>query len=136
MKEKEIPKHWEAPSQWGPRGSCGISGKTKDLKGRKQRKLHFSAHKQLMDCGPNQTAGSGNQEKSTEAPGAEGPPRVPRDVWHSNVEFRAHKTCSAEGNSREQKHVNTSPKTQRRAWGAETSATSPTIQRAGPVSQG
>ena len=45
VKEEEILEHWEAPSQGGPKGSCGISGKTKDLKGRKQRKLHFSAHK-------------------------------------------------------------------------------------------
>lgn len=104
VKEEEIPEHWEAPSQGGPRGSCGSRAKQRTWSA-ENRKLHFSAHKQLMDCGPNQTAGSGNQGKSTEAPGAKGQPGCQEmpgiQTWNSE-----HTTCSAEGRCREQKHVN------------------------------
>ena len=37
-----------------------------DLEGSKQRKLHFSAHEQLMDCGPQTDSGLGRE------PGVEG----------------------------------------------------------------
>ena len=38
------------------------------LEGRIQKKLQFSAHKQLTVLGPNQTVGSESREKLTEAP--------------------------------------------------------------------
>ena len=58
----------------GPKGGAVESQKprqSRDLEGRKQKNLHFSAHdfsslEQLGDCGPNQTEGSGNQEKPIE----------------------------------------------------------------------
>ena len=56
--------HWEAPSQAGSRGSCGIS-ESWAHQGRKQRKsCTFSAHKKLTDYGPSQMAGSGDQQKA------------------------------------------------------------------------
>ena len=65
-----VPMPGKLP-HWWPQGGAEESqetGQNRDLEGRKQRKLHFSAHKQLTDCGPNQMAGSGNQKKATEAP--------------------------------------------------------------------
>ena len=59
--------HWEAPSQGGPMGSCGISEIQVKLGLRKQRKLHFSAHNQLRGCSSDQMAGSRNWQKHTKA---------------------------------------------------------------------
>ena len=39
---------------------------SRGLEDRKQRKVHFSAHKQLVYGGPDQMADSGKQEKPTE----------------------------------------------------------------------
>ena len=56
--------HWEAPSQAGSRGSCGIS-ESWAHQGRKQRKsCTFSTHKKLTDYGPSQMTGLGDQEKA------------------------------------------------------------------------
>ena len=60
--------HWEAFSQVGPRGCCRILENQAKPGLRWPRELHFSAHKQLTDCGPNQMVGSGDQEKPSEAP--------------------------------------------------------------------
>lgn len=42
-------------------------GQSRNLESIKERKINFSACKQFTDCGPNQTAGSGNGEKPLEA---------------------------------------------------------------------
>ena len=77
---------------------------SRDLEGRKQRKLHFSAHKQLTDHGSNQMAGLENSEKHTEAPGAE------RSV---------HKAHSTEGELRALREAHQSPRHRGQGWGAE-----------------
>ena len=69
MKQEEFPCTGKLPYRWA-QGGAVESQKAKqswDL-GKYQRKLYFSAHRQLTDCGPNQMAGSGNQKKLTEAP--------------------------------------------------------------------
>ena len=59
----KLPHRWD---QGGAEGSQK-AGQSRDLDGRIQKMLHFSAHKQLTDLGSNQTAGSGNLEKCIEA---------------------------------------------------------------------
>lgn len=60
---------WEATSLWG-----GVSaqsqkaGQSRDLEVGEQRRLHFSAHRQLTDCGPNQTLGLRELETSPQKP--------------------------------------------------------------------
>ena len=77
------------------------SGQSRDLEGRQQRKLHFSAHEQLLDCDSNQTAGLGNQEKTTEAPcgGRAWGGGGMREAWYSNLSS-AHDPRGAEGRPR------------------------------------
>lgn len=77
------------------------AGQSRDLEVRKQRKLHFSAYEQLVDCGSNQTADSGNQEKTTEASGrgrAWGGGEM-RGAWYTNLSS-AHDPRGAEGRPR------------------------------------
>ena len=78
-------------------GSCGISESQVKLGLRKQRKLHFSAHEQLTDCGTNQTVGSGNK-KPIEAL----QPVVPRMGRHINFSS-THNPRSTEGRPGESK---------------------------------
>ena len=42
------------------------TGGSMDLEGRTQRKLHFSAHEQLTDYGPNQTAAQRTESSSVQ----------------------------------------------------------------------
>lgn len=63
------PVHWEAPSQGALGGAVESqkAGQSRGLEDRKQRKVHFSAHKQLVYGGPDQMAYSGEtREKPTE----------------------------------------------------------------------
>ena len=55
--------HREAPSQVGPRRRCRVLGNLakQGLRGQKTEKAALSAHKQLTDCGPNQTVDLGNR---------------------------------------------------------------------------
>lgn len=93
-----VPMPGKLP-HWWPQGGAEESqetGQNRDLEGRKQRKLHFSAHKQLADCGPNQMAGSGNQRSPQKPHGTEGRPRVLIERQHINLSS-AHKSQGAEG---------------------------------------
>ena len=58
------------PQRWAQGGAVESrkAGQSRDLEGRKQKKMRFSAHKQPKDYGPGQMAGMGNQEKPTETP--------------------------------------------------------------------
>ena len=62
LKPEEFPCTGKLPQSWVQRGAVESwkTRQSRDLEGRKQRKLHFSACKELMDCGPDETAGLGN----------------------------------------------------------------------------
>ena len=62
LKQEEIPFTGKFPCKRAQGGAAESwkTGQSRDLEGRKQRKLHFSAHKQLTYCGPDQMAGLGN----------------------------------------------------------------------------
>ena len=83
---------------------------SRDLEGRKQRKLHFSTHKQLTDHGPNQMAGLANPEKHTAAPRCrEKSAQAPQHrVCAWEAETRAHKPRDSEGEPRVLREAHTS----------------------------
>ena len=53
MKEEEFPCLWKFPERQtqGEAMESQKARRSRNLEGRKQRKLHFSAQKQLTDCG-------------------------------------------------------------------------------------
>jgi len=62
--------HWKIPHREAQGGAMESQKdrQSRDLKGRKQRKLHFSAYKQLMDHDLDHTVSLGYREKPTEGP--------------------------------------------------------------------
>ena len=85
-------------------------GQSRDLEGRKQRKLPFSAHKNLMDCSFEQTVGSGNQEKHMEAPWCRGwAGGAKRGAAYKPLQHT--QTAQPRGQARELKEEQTSPTT-------------------------
>ena len=52
----------------------GPKGESWDREGRKQNKMHFSAHKQPKDCGPGQMAGMGTRRNPQKPHSTEGRP--------------------------------------------------------------
>ena len=86
-----VPMPGKLP-HWWPQGGAEESqetGQNRDLEGRKQRKLHFSVHRQLTDCGPNQMAGTGNQRSPQKPRLTEGRPGEPKEEYPSPLTRRA-----------------------------------------------
>ena len=124
MKQEGFPCTGKFPDSWVQVRAVESQkiGQSRDLEGRQQRKLYFSIHKQLTDCGPNQMAVLGNEEKHTEASGAEGGPGVLREAWHKNLSS-AHNPHSAESRPREPKEEHRSPVTYREGPGSRDECT-------------
>ena len=103
MKPEEFWCTVTLPQRGAQRGAVESqkSGQSRDLEVRKQRKLHFSAYEQLVDCDSDQMADSGTQEKTTEASGRgrawRG--REMRGAWYTNLSS-AHDPLGAEGRPR------------------------------------
>ena len=90
MKQEEFPCTGKLPYRWA-QGGAVESQKARqswDL-GKNQRKLHFSAHRQLTDCGPNQMAGSGNQRSPQKPCVTEGRLGEPKEEYPSPLTRRA-----------------------------------------------
>ena len=64
VKEEEFPCTGKLPHRLDQGGTAESwrAGQSGGPRGQNSEKLHFSAHKQLTDPGPNQTTDSGNQE--------------------------------------------------------------------------
>ena len=90
MKQEEFPCTGKLPYRWA-QGGAVESQKAKqswDL-GKYQRKLYFSAHRQLTDCGPNQMAGLGNQRSPQKPCVTEGRLGEPKEEYPSPLTRRA-----------------------------------------------
>ena len=118
------------PQRWAQGGAeeSRKAGQSRDLEGRKQKKLRFSAHKQPKDYGPGQMAGMGNQEKPTETPFHRGrawdnergtaykPLQGTQTLPHRGRAWgleRTHRPCSTEGGPGELKQAHERPATRR-----------------------
>ena len=103
MKPEEFWCTVTLPQRGAQRGAVESqkSGQSRDLEVRKQRKLHFSAYEQLVDCDSDQMADSGTQEKTTEASGRGRAWRGGeiRGAWYTNLSS-AHDPLGAEGRPR------------------------------------
>ena len=82
------------------------AGQSRDLEDRKQRKVHFSAHKQLMYGGQTQ----GNKRCPLKSCGSDGRPGLPREAWHTNL-CSAHNPPGAVGGPGEPQEEHTSLET-------------------------
>ena len=114
MKQEGFPCTGKFPDSWVQVRAVESQkiGQSRDLEGRKQRKLNFLAHKNLMDCGHEQTVGLGSQEKHMEAPWCRRWARgAKREEQHTNLSS-THKQHSPEGGPGSRKK-NISPTTYR-----------------------
>lgn len=86
------------PQRWAKGGAVESrkAGQSRDLEGRKQKKLRFLAHKQPKDYGPGQMAGMGNKRNPQKPHSTEGGPGTMREAQHTNL-FREHRPCRTEG---------------------------------------
>ena len=90
--------------------------------GKYQRKLYFSAHRQLTDCGPNQMAGLGNQRSPQKPCVTEGRLGEPKEEYPSPLTRRAQ---GAEGQRAQgpERSPYKCPQHRGQGWGAEKRST-------------
>lgn len=94
-KQDMLPMHWKLPHRQveGEAGNLRKPGKAKTYRTEK-RKLHFSSHKQLMNCGLDQMVGLEIDRILQKPHSAESRPRVPRG--HGIQTFPAHTNLYAQ----------------------------------------
>ena len=118
VKEEEFPCTGKLPHRLDQGGTAESwrAGQSGGPRGQNSEKLHFSAHKQLTDPGPDQTTDSGNQEVHRSPEAHNVGPRCQEKCTQTSrcrglargADRKAHKSRGAEGGLRVWKETHTS----------------------------